>query len=629
MGLSVGKFSRTLRHQEAHRADLMQQARTTIAQSMEDFIVVELKSTVDAGKIYHRIGEELDSCRAKFAATPKAKEAECRDAGQLLKANEGVFYHAALNYAYQINVLLSREHAIIIERLLAYMNAVNTYYIRGADSMKDLEPTLRRCSQDMSEAAAKLKAEKRKMESENAAAELKLRRRPSIGIDEEAPPVLRQGYLFKRESRNAWAWQYFVLRGGELLCQPREVSGREEARGRRSVLQPMVPDLRLCTTHAEARGSIDRQFCFELITTHKKWVLQATSSKARDYWVAGINEAIESALNAGRRQTRGSLTSPDAASVSTPGPPSGAGGGRGPLDAPSPQAAKASAVRAVAGNGRCADCGAVDPVWCSINLGVTLCIECSGIHRGFGVHVSKVRSLQLDDMSDGVASVMRAIGNDISNDLYFGLIGRETAEGLRPKPEDDRSEKAEWIRQKYVDRAFMAPVEREVVEAGLLEAATSGNLVGCVTNCTSVAAIDCTPGGPGTDTPLLAAVKGGFVAVAEYLLLNGADVHIRAGPKVWSAVHIAASNGNVEMVSLLLKYKAAIDVPDADGNTPLQLAIQSASGDVVTMLRLASLNDGEQEWIGIAMSDFKAGASRTASNSASGQESPAESAAAP
>lgn len=41
-------------------------------------------------------------------------------------------------------------------------------------------------------------------------------------------------------------------------------------------------------------------------------------------------------------------------------------------------------------NGICADCGCSDPQWASISLGVFLCIECSGVHRGLGVTVSKV-----------------------------------------------------------------------------------------------------------------------------------------------------------------------------------------------------------------------------------------------
>lgn len=49
------------------------------------------------------------------------------------------------------------------------------------------------------------------------------------------------------------------------------------------------------------------------------------------------------------------------------------------------------------GNDKCADCGARKPKWASINLGIMLCIECSGIHRSLGVHISKVRSVTLDD----------------------------------------------------------------------------------------------------------------------------------------------------------------------------------------------------------------------------------------
>lgn len=48
-------------------------------------------------------------------------------------------------------------------------------------------------------------------------------------------------------------------------------------------------------------------------------------------------------------------------------------------------------LRKVHGNNVCAECGAPDPDWASLNLGVLLCIECSGVHRNLGVHISKVR----------------------------------------------------------------------------------------------------------------------------------------------------------------------------------------------------------------------------------------------
>ena len=45
-------------------------------------------------------------------------------------------------------------------------------------------------------------------------------------------------------------------------------------------------------------------------------------------------------------------------------------------------------------NKQCADCmgggGAARASWASINTGVFICMRCAGIHRGLGVHVSKV-----------------------------------------------------------------------------------------------------------------------------------------------------------------------------------------------------------------------------------------------
>lgn len=59
-----------------------------------------------------------------------------------------------------------------------------------------------------------------------------------------------------------------------------------------------------------------------------------------------------------------------------------------------------------------------DPDWASLNLGALICIECSGIHRNLGTHLSRVRSLDLDEWPLELIKVMSAIGNDLANTVW-------------------------------------------------------------------------------------------------------------------------------------------------------------------------------------------------------------------
>ncbi|KAK3537019.1 hypothetical protein QTP86_033407 [Hemibagrus guttatus] len=179
--------------------------------------------------------------------------------------------------------------------------------------------------------------------------------------------------------------------------------------------------------HAE-----DDENCEFLIVSSsgQTWHFEAQSSEERDSWVQNIENQILASLqsceSSRHKARRNSLS----------------------------EAVAIQAVRNAKGNSFCVDCDAPNPTWASLNLGALICIECSGIHRNLGTHLSRVRSLDLDDWPYELTMVLIAIGNHMTNSIWE----KRTRGRPKPRPDATREEREAWIRGKYEQKLFLAPL---------------------------------------------------------------------------------------------------------------------------------------------------------------------------
>jgi hypothetical protein len=125
-------------------------------------------------------------------------------------------------------------------------------------------------------------------------------------------------------------------------------------------------------------------------------------------------------------------------------------------------------------NPTCADCNATNPDWVSLNLCICICIQCSGVHRQLGTHISKVRSLTLDIWSENVISLLYLIGNERANKVWEASVQESDAGVLKPTQFSSRQEREGFIRHKYVQGSFIKSTYSDI-RVALLSSAKKGD----------------------------------------------------------------------------------------------------------------------------------------------------------
>ncbi|KAF7827528.1 ADP-ribosylation factor GTPase-activating protein AGD4-like isoform X1 [Senna tora] len=453
--------------------------------------------------------------------------------------------------------------------------------------------------------------------------------------------TIKQGYLLKRSSRlrGDWKRRFFVLDSqGNLFYyrvkgakpmgtqsynytrsneQNSGMFGRFRSRHNRAaslneeILGSRAVDLCTSTIKMDAEDT-DLRLCFRIISPSKTYTLQAENEADRMDWVNKITGAITSLFNSQFLQQPHRITlhleNDNSATSASWNSQSQHRHGSLTEDMNSKEVDSVSKILwGIPGNDKCAECSATEPDWASLNLGILLCIECSGVHRNLGVHISKVRSITLDVKvwEPTILDLFRNLGNAYCNLVWEGLLHDGERKGelnvpTKPCSTDAFQDKEKYIQAKYIEKSLII---KESIPGNPSRAVRVWQAVQAI-NIREVYRLIV------TSDPNLVNTKYDDVlghADAENIDFGCQTTDNRQGPEApnnpvsslegCSLLHLACHSNSSLMAELLLQFGADVNMRDYHGKTPLHHCISSGKNALAKFLlrrgARPSIKDGE------------------------------------
>lgn len=208
----------------------------------------------------------------------------------------------------------------------------------------------------------------------------------------------------------------------------------------------------------------------------------------------------------------------------------------------------------------CADCGASDPGWASINRGILICDECCSVHRSLGRHISQIKSMKKGTWNPIQLTMLHTLSSSGANHIWeHTLLDPSVAKTGRrkPQPKDPvHPTKADFIRAKHQMLSFVYRPQRD------------------------------DPSGSDIDISrqLHSSVRTANLETSLRLLSQGADPNFYHKEKTCLPLHVAARAGQASQAELLIVYGADPGALDSKGNTPAHCASEVNQYDLAEHL---------------------------------------------
>ncbi|KAL3830725.1 hypothetical protein ACJIZ3_019527 [Penstemon smallii] len=665
-GPVVSKFVNALHELATYKEFLRSQVEHVLMDRLSQFLSVDLQEAKESRRRFDKAIYSYDQAREKVASLKKTTRDEVvAELEEDLHNSKSAFERSRFNLVNALTNIEAKKKFEFLESFSAIMDAHLRYFKLGYDLLNQMEPFIHQVLTYAQQSKEQAKTEQDKLakriqefRTQSELAELQASNNLEsssnvIGMNrfgmsahkrmEAIMPstakgevqTIRQGYLLKRSSslRADWKRRFFVLDSQGTLYYYRNkgakpggspslhstqsmehnnrVFGRFRPRHHRASsfneesLGCSTVDLRTSTIKIDAEDT-DLRLCFRVISPSKTYTLQAENEADRAEWMNKIRGVIESLLSSHLQQDSGKMDNdknyfPNGTSFSQ----SLDNNGCTTDDMRGNQADSVFRIlREVPGNDQCAECSASEPDWASLNLGILICIDCSGIHRNLGVHISKVRSVTLDVKvwEPSVLDLFRALGNAYCNSVWEELLplhkdsdieSEELPIVTKPSPNDAHHQKKEFIQAKYVQKLLVnkeASAARDLSPSTIWEAvkannlqevyriiiASDMNLVNSIYD--EVVGCDLYHDEPGSKQSSNDPEKEQLdPANCERIKSSNDPENCLQG---CSILHLACHSGSLVMLELLLQLGADINKCDFHGRTPLLHCILKGNNEL-------------------------------------------------